>query len=91
MKMYRRTPLAAELNGFDYRESVTSLDLPVYFISGESDFNCPWPLVEEYCEKIEAPDKGFYLIKNAAHSPLWENPAETCDILKQIRGKILHE
>ncbi len=91
MKMYRKTPLAAELNGFDYRESVTSLDLPVYFISGEYDFNCPWPLVEEYCEKIEAPDKGFYLIKDAAHSPLWENPAETCDILKQIRGKILHE
>jgi pimeloyl-ACP methyl ester carboxylesterase len=91
MKMYRKTPLAEELDGFDYRESVTCLEIPVYFISGESDYNCPWELVEEYCDIIDAPGKGFFLIPDSAHSPLWENPSVTCDILRQIKEKTVNE
>lgn len=91
MKMYRTTPLADELDDFDYRKEITELNIPVYFISGESDYNCPWPLVREYCEMIEAPDKGFYCIPDSAHSPLWENAGVTCDILRQIKEKYIHE
>ena len=91
MKMYRNTPLAKELEGFDYRSSVTSLELPVYFISGESDYNCPWELVDEYCEIIDAPDKEFFLIQDSAHSPLWENPSATCDVLRQIKERTANE
>lgn len=36
---------------------------------------------------LEAPDKGFYLIPDAAHSTLWENPEKTCEILRQIKEK----
>lgn len=85
MKMYRTTLLASELDGFDYRESLTELKVPVFFISGEYDYNCPWELVKEYNEKISAPVKGFYKITGAAHSPLWENPDETCRILRDIK------
>ncbi len=91
MKMYRNTPFNKELEDFDYRESVTSLEIPVYFISGESDYNCPWELVEEYCDIIDAPDKEFFLIPDAAHSPLWENPSMTCDVLKQIKERTTNE
>lgn len=87
MKMYRTTPLSTELDGFDYRQSMTEMKLPVYFISGETDYNCPWELVKDYNEKIKAPDKGFYLIKNSAHSPLWENPEDTCRVMKDIKEK----
>lgn len=87
MKMYRTAPISAELDGFDYRQSLTDLKVPVYFISGESDYNCPWELVKDYNEKIKAPDKGFYLISDSAHSPLWENPEDTCRILKDIKEK----
>ena len=91
MKMYRKTPLAEELDGFDYRQSITSLEIPVYFISGDTDYNCPWPLVKEYCGIIDAPDKGFYKIPDSAHSPLWENPEATCGILRQIKEKNCNE
>ena len=91
MKMYRKTPLAEELAGFDYRVSVTSLEIPVYFISGESDYNCPWELVREYCDIIEAPNKEFFLIPDSAHSPLWENPSVTCDVLRQIKERTAYE
>lgn len=87
MKMYRNAPVSNELEGFDYRESTTKLEIPVYFISGEKDYNCPWELVEEYCDLIGAPDKGFYLIPDSAHSPLWENPEKTCEILRMIKEK----
>ena len=85
MKMYRTTPLNAELSDFDYRKDIPSLDIPAYFISGEYDYNCPWELVEDYEKKLDAPQKGFYLISDAAHSPLWENPEKTCEILRQIK------
>lgn len=87
MKMYRTTPLAKELSDFDYRTEIPKLSIPVYFISGEYDYNCPWELVEDYENILEAPDKGFYLIPDAAHSPLWENPEKTCEILRQIKEK----
>ena len=91
MKMYRKTPLSEELKGFDYRKEIPELQIPVYFISGESDYNCPWPLVKEYCDMINAPDKGFYLIPDSAHSPLWENAGVTCEVMRQIKEKCIHE
>ena len=42
-------------------------------------------LLEEYESLLQAPDKGFYKISNAAHSPLWENPTQTCAILREIK------
>ena len=85
MKAYRKTPLYDELDDFDYRQSITRVEIPVFFISGEYDYNCPWELVKEYCEVVDAPQKGFYKITGAAHSPLWENPGETYEAMKQIK------
>jgi pimeloyl-ACP methyl ester carboxylesterase len=59
--------------------------VPAFFISGEYDYNCPWELVQEYSEIISAPQKGFYKISDAAHSPLWENPEDTCKALREIK------
>ena len=87
MKMYRTTPLNSELKDFDYRESLQELKVPAYFISGEKDYNCPWELVEEYYEMLNAPDKGFIKVPDAAHSPLWENPQVTCEFLREVKEK----
>ena len=91
MKRYRTTPLYEELENFDYRKEITKLEIPAFFISGEYDYNCPWELVEEYCELLDAPDKDFYKIAEAAHSPLWENATETCDIMRRIKERTLNE
>ena len=85
MKMYRTTPLSKELDNFDYRSTITHLDIPAYFISGAYDYNCPWELVQEYCDGLDAPDKAFYKISDSAHSPLWENAKDSMEIMKQIR------
>ena len=90
MKMYRKTKLAEELHNFDYRKTITELEVPAFFISGESDYNCPWELVLDYCELIKAPQKHFYKIQGAAHSPLWENPKDTCRALREIKENTLN-
>ena len=87
MKMYRTTTLDSELENFDYREDKAEFEIPVFFLSGEYDYNCPWPLVEDYCGRISAPDKGFFLIKDAAHSPLWENARDSFDAMAGILEK----
>ncbi len=87
MKQYRTTPLYRQLENFDYRTEITELHIPAYFISGEYDYNCPWELVREYESILNAPDKGFNLIPESAHSPLWEKPLKTCEILRQIKEK----
>lgn len=84
MKMYRSTPFYSDVMKRDYRQSVTALEIPAYFISGDTDFNSPWPLVEQYFRQIEAPEKKFLLVENAAHSPLWENPVVVVNFLKDI-------
>ena len=90
MKTYRKTPLYEQLDDFDYRKSIAHIEIPVFFISGEYDYNCPWELVEDYCNVIDAPRKGFYKISGAAHSPLWENPDETEKALIEIKEMTLN-
>lgn len=91
MKMYRRTKFERECADFDFRKTKNEFKIPVFFLSGEYDYNCPWPLVEEYCNVISAPMKGFYKIKNAAHSPLWENVPASHDVMLEIKEKTLYE
>ena len=87
LKMYDKTTFSKELTDFDFRDEYTDFEIPVYFISGEYDYNCPWPLVEDYNEIINAPDKGFYKIENAAHSPLWENAEDSFKVFEEIKEK----
>lgn len=36
-------------------------------------------------KELDAPAKGFYKIKDSAHSPLWENAGDSMEIIKNIR------
>lgn len=41
MKMYRTTTLCEETHGYDYRKTDNKFEIPMYFISGDHDYNCP--------------------------------------------------
>ena len=89
LNLYKKVQL--EKGEYDYRVSINKLDVPTYFISGEYDYNCPFELVEDYCNKLESPKKGFYKISNSAHSPLWENYNETLSALLSIKEETINE
>jgi pimeloyl-ACP methyl ester carboxylesterase len=74
-------PVDAEFRNSSLTDTLETLSIPVYFLSGIYDYTCPWPLSKSYLETLDAPVKKFYLFKQSAHSPLWEEPEKTVGIM----------
>ena len=63
-----------EMAAVNFRESISSLDVPVYFFTGRNDYNTPLALVEEYKELLHAPEKEIVVFENSAHTPFLGEP-----------------
>jgi len=81
--------LKDEFHANDLSEIVTKLDLPVYFMSGVYDYTVNHNMAEDYFEQLDAPVKGFYLFRNSAHSPMFEEPENFLNIIQKdvLTGK----
>lgn len=66
----------------DLTKHVTRLDIPVYFLHGIHDYTVSYPLARAYFEQLQAPTKGFYTFKHSAHTPFFEEPERTREILR---------
>lgn len=66
----------------DLSKAVPELTIPVYFLHGKLDYTCSYTVSKAYLESLKAPVKGFYTFDNAAHSPMFEEPARTIQILR---------
>jgi len=64
-----------QLYTIDLRTDYTRLDIPVYFFLGRYDVNAPTELVEEYVQKLDAPDKKIIWFEHSGHNP-WINEPE---------------
>jgi pimeloyl-ACP methyl ester carboxylesterase len=60
------------LYAIDMRTDYTNFDVPVYFFLGRHDVNAPTSLVEEYLEKLNAPQKEIVWFEHSGHNP-WIN------------------
>jgi pimeloyl-ACP methyl ester carboxylesterase len=67
----------------DLAKQVPELDLPVYFFHGIYDYTCSYTEAKAYFEKLKAPLKGFYTFEQSAHSPMFEEPEKTLNILQE--------
>ena len=65
----------------DLAQSVTEVGLPVYFFHGRFDYTVSYEEAKSYFDILRAPEKGFYSFERSAHSPLFEEPDRTLDIL----------
>lgn len=72
-----------EMIATDLSKQVTQLALPVYFFEGLHDYTCSYSLAKDYFEKLKAPLKGFYTFEQSAHSPIFEEPEKSLDILRE--------
>ena len=66
----------------DLTQTVTRLEIPVYFFHGVFDYTVSYPLARSYYEELAAPVKGFYTFTESAHSPLFEEPQKLCTIMQ---------
>lgn len=79
--------LRDELYKTDLRKTVTKLEIPVYFFSGIYDYTVNHSMAEAYMKNIDAPIKGFYLFKESAHSPIFEESKKVTQImLEDVRN-----
>jgi pimeloyl-ACP methyl ester carboxylesterase len=67
----------------DLSQAVPALEIPVYFLEGIHDYTCAYTEAKAYFEKLNAPLKGFYTFDRSAHSPLFEEPEKTLQILRE--------
>lgn len=65
----------------DLTARLTEFEVPVYLLTGRHDYTTNADLTRAYFGVIEAPEKGFYLFENSAHSPLFEEPERALEIL----------
>lgn len=79
-------PSILETNFF---ESVPALDVPVYFMSGTSDFQTPFSLVEKYFVSLECPHKEMIWFDNSAHLPNFEESGKFYEECLRIKQRTL--
>lgn len=58
--------------------------VPIYYILGDKDFQTPYKIAEAYQRRVEAPDKHIFMIRDAGHSPMLEQPRQFAGALKEI-------
>jgi pimeloyl-ACP methyl ester carboxylesterase len=75
----------------DLTTTVTSLDVPVYFLHGIHDQTTSYELARAYFRELRAPLKGFYTFGASAHSPLFEEPRKVQRIMRSdVLGRATH-
>ncbi|HMB98006.1 MAG TPA: alpha/beta hydrolase [Balneolaceae bacterium] len=83
-------PMWEETRDVDLFSEVPELDLPVWFIVGENDYNTPAELVEEYYKYVYAPEgKHLIVMEDCSHAPFIGNPDRFNREIIQIKNALL--
>jgi len=76
--------IGPDMRRIDFPSEIMSVDVPIYFFSGDYDHLTPQVLLRDYYKKIEAPRKELYIFENSAHSPLWEEQEKFTKIMAKL-------
>ncbi len=72
-----------EVAGVNFNETHTKFTVPFYILDGRLDKNTPSELVEEWFDKIEAPEKELVWFEESGHNPLFDEPEKFKAILRE--------
>jgi pimeloyl-ACP methyl ester carboxylesterase len=72
---------------FDLKSESEEYKVPIYYILGGNDWQTPYVIAEEYFNRINAPYKNFYLIPNAGHMTMLDQPQLFFEALLEINNK----
>jgi pimeloyl-ACP methyl ester carboxylesterase len=85
--MFSVKHLHQELLQTNLNETVTSVDIPVYFFLGKSDYSAPYELAQDYFERLNAPRKKLIWFEKSGHMPHYEEATryveELINVLKE--------
>jgi len=70
-------------------DTITKVEIPVYFFTGRHDYTTPFSLIEVYYEKLETPHKRLVWFEQSAHFPFFEEPGrfteEMLNVLQEMK------
>lgn len=72
------------LGSYDLRMEPADYEVPLYYILGENDWQTPYIIAKDYLDGVNAPRKKLFLIPNASHFTMFDQPKLFCDSLIEI-------
>ncbi|HBE76246.1 MAG TPA: alpha/beta hydrolase [Firmicutes bacterium] len=75
------------LGAFDLRPESAEYEVPIYYILGGNDWQTPYIIAQEYFNQIKAPHKNLFLIPNAGHMTMMDQPYLFFEALADIHHK----
>ena len=74
------------LGRFDLDAESAEYNVPLYYIGGEQDWQTPVALTQDYIQRITAPQKQIFIIPNAGHMTMVDQPTLFLNILRDIKN-----
>ncbi len=74
------------LGSFDIDSEPSEYKIPIYYILGSNDWQIPYVIAQEHFNRINAPHKKLYLIPNAGHMTMVDQPDLFFNTLLQIKN-----
>jgi pimeloyl-ACP methyl ester carboxylesterase len=75
------------LGSFDVNTNSVEYQVPLYYIVGEDDWQAPATLTQDYVQRIKAPEKKIYIIPNAGHMTMVDQPTLFLSTLRDIKNR----
>lgn len=72
------------LGSFNLRTEAKEYKVPVYYVLGGNDWLAPYVIAEDYFKEINAPNKEVFIIPNAGHFLMMDQPGLVFDALSAI-------
>lgn len=66
---------------YDLNKESSEYKIPIYYILGDNDWQTPYPLAQDYFKKIKAPKKELFMIHNAGHITMLDQPKDFYEAL----------
>ncbi len=91
LNIAKGSSLSSRVMNYDMpRDLLTSqwqFEVPVALIMGRHDMVTPTELARDYYERIDAPQKAWYLFEETSHFPHFEQPRKFAEALVELKGK----
>lgn len=83
--------LLPQMMKINFFQHITKVEVPVYFLLGEQDYNTPTILVKRFFNGLHAPKKRLFHFANVAHHLPFEDEKEFARAMCKIATEILHQ
>ena len=77
-------------SGYDHFRDFPVSTIPVFFLHGRYDYECPGELAEAYYNSLEAPTKSFSWFENSAHDIYYDEPDKFNQEMIRIANETLN-